>query len=224
MRINKFLAQATGISRRAADSAIQQGRVTVNGAPVHPGQDVADTDSVTLDNNPVKQQHSHTTIILYKPTGFVVSREGQGSRTIYELLPVNLHRLKPVGRLDKDSSGLLLLTDDGQLANSLTHPRYEKTKVYELQLDQPLAVKDWQTITQKGVNLEDGPSRFHLTAADHGQNLEWIATLREGRNRQIRRTLDALGYKVKKLHRTKFGDYELPTDLEIGNFRATLNN
>jgi 23S rRNA pseudouridine2605 synthase len=224
MRINKYLAQATGISRRAADSAIQQGRVAVNGLPVEPGQDVTDTDNVTLDNSPVKQQPGFTTIILNKPAGFVVSREGQGSKTIYELLPNRLHHLKPVGRLDKDSSGLLLLTNDGQLANSLTHPRYEKTKIYEVRLDKALAQKDQRAITEQGVNLEDGPSRFELANVGHGQNLEWIATLKEGRNRQIRRTFAALGYRVKKLHRTKFGDYELPTDLESGRFSAELNN
>lgn len=220
MRINKYLALATGISRRAADNAIQEGRVLVNGSPIQPGQDVSEADNVTLDNTPVKQQQNRTTIILNKPTGFVVSRDGQGSETIYGLLPANLHRLKPVGRLDKDSSGLLLLTDDGQLANQLTHPRFQKTKVYELRLDKPLAAKDWQAITQNGVNLEDGPSRFGLKGAGE----IWTAILTEGRNRQIRRTFAARGYTVKKLHRTKFGDYALPTDLEAGGFRVEPSN
>lgn len=224
MRINKYLALATGISRRAADSAIQEGRVLVNGSPPQPGQDVSEADNITLDNSPVEQQQNHTTIILNKPTGFVVSRDGQGSQTIYELLPANLHRLKPVGRLDKDSSGLLLLTDDGQLANRLTHPRFQKTKVYELRLDKPLSVKDWQAITQSGVNLEDGPSRFELASAIPNQTINLIATLKEGRNRQIRRTFAALGYTVKKLHRTKFGDYTLPMDLDSGRFKAEPSN
>ena len=138
MRINKFIAQATGLSRRAADTAIGEGRVLVNGQKPSAGQDVSTNDAVLMDGKRITAPNQAQTIILNKPVGYVVSRDGQGSQTIYDLLPPELHQLKPVGRLDKDSSGLLLLTNDGQLAQELTHPRYQKTKIYEIRLDKPL--------------------------------------------------------------------------------------
>src|SRR4051812_22727125 len=109
MRINKYIAQATGLSRRAADTAIAVGRVLVNQQLPSVGYDVRPDDSVTLDGIAITPAVNTITIILNKPTGYVVSREGQGSKTIYDLLPPEYHTLKPVGRLDKDSSGLLLL-------------------------------------------------------------------------------------------------------------------
>lgn len=219
MRINKYIAQATGISRRAADDAIQQGRVKVNGYPVQAGLAVVDGDVVTLDGQALQPRQEHTTIILNKPTGYVVSREGQGSQTIYNLIPQNLHHLKPVGRLDKNSSGLLLLTNDGQLANRLTHPSFQKSKIYELLLNKPLQPEHLKTITDTGVSLDDGISRFVLKPTANTK--EWTAELKEGRNRQIRRTFEALGYRVVKLHRTKFGDYELPDGLRPGESNSS---
>src|SRR5690606_26190885 len=161
MRINRYVAVATGLSRRAADKAIEEGRVTVNGQVATPGQDVGDNDTVTLDGQRVTASAKTTTIMLNKPEGYVVSRSGQGSKTIYDLLPARYHRLKPVGRLDKDSSGLLLLTDNGQLAQELTHPKYEKTKVYEVDLDRPLAPDALRKL-QTGVKLEDGMSHLDV--------------------------------------------------------------
>lgn len=215
MRINKYLAQSTGLSRRAADEAIQHNRVKINDQRPLFGQEVADTDKVTLDDKTVRPPELYTTILLNKPAGYVVSREGQGSETVYDLLPAELHHIKPVGRLDKDSSGLLLMTDDGQLANQLTHPRYQKIKVYEVELDRPLTAQDLSKI-ETGVQLEDGPSRFDLQKSSNDK--QWIATLQEGRNRQIRRTFDTLGYRVEKLHRTHFGDYDL-TNLSSGQWK-----
>lgn len=126
MRVNKFVAQATGMSRRTADQAIEWSRVTVNGQKVSAGYDVQETDTVTLDDKPIQIPTQATTIILNKPVGYVVSRDGQGSKTIYDLLPDSMQHLKPIGRLDKASSGLLLLTTDGDLAQRLTHPSYKK--------------------------------------------------------------------------------------------------
>src|SRR6185503_16477500 len=104
MRINKFIAFASGLSRRAADTAIAAGRVQVNGAVPDAGQDITNADTVLLDGKPLYAPEQMQTVIFNKPVGFVVSRDGQGSRTIYDLLPVKYHRLKPVGRLDKDRS------------------------------------------------------------------------------------------------------------------------
>jgi 23S rRNA pseudouridine2605 synthase len=205
VRINQYIASATGISRRAADQAIIEGRVSLNCNPAQHGNTVAATDLVTFDGQPLTSDNEKVTIMLNKPVGYVVSRDGQGSQTIYDLLPPKYHSLKPVGRLDKDSSGLLLLTNDGQLANELTHPRYSKTKVYEIELDKPLRAAD-QAKVEQGVKLDDGLSRLQIKDLD-GKSFTVIMT--EGRNRQIRRTFDAVGYDVRKLHRTEFGRHKL---------------
>lgn len=218
MRINKFVAQATGLSRRSADAAIAADRVRVNGQASNPGADISDNDVVTLDRRPITAPKTITTIVLNKPTGYVCSRVGQGSRTVYDLFPAELHHLKPVGRLDKDSSGLLLLTNDGNLANQLTHPRYAKEKTYELELDKPLKRSSQQRIEQ-GIQLEDGASRLAL----EGAGKKWLVRMSEGRNRQIRRTFDAVGYRVTKLHRVQFGEFVLDDSngvhLGAGQFR-----
>ena len=215
MRINKYLALSTGMSRRAADTAIAEGRVTVNGNTPSPGQAVQPKDRVLLDGTPVTPTIAHTTIMLNKPTGYVVSRNGQGSPTVYDLLPPRLHHLKPIGRLDKDSSGLLLLTDDGQLAQELTHPSRQKVKAYDVTLNKPLGFKEY-TALQKGVTLTDGISHLAVTFAQKHYDTQTLAAtykvrMSEGRKRQIRRTFVTLGYQVTQLHRTHFGDFSLGT-------------
>ena len=206
MRVNKFVAQATGISRRAADTAIKNGRVKIGPQVAQLGDEVIEADSVSLDGKVIGIR-SITTIILNKPVGYVCSREGQGAKTIYDLLPQQYHALKPVGRLDKDSSGLLILTNDGELANQLTHPRYSKTKIYEVVLDKPLQPLHQQMINDHGVILQDGNSKLGLQKMESDKS--WQVTMSEGRNRQIRRTFDSLGYSVTKLHRTSLGNYRL---------------
>jgi 23S rRNA pseudouridine2605 synthase len=218
MRINKYIAQSTGLSRRVADKAVEQGNVLVNGMPATPGQEVGEQDVVTLSGKTLTPPVKIQTIMLNKPIGYVVSRDGQGSKTIYELLPPELHHLKPIGRLDKDSSGLLLLTTDGQLAQELTHPKYQKTKIYEVRLSTPLAPLHRQMISDHGIQLTDGPSKLHLERATDGDDQNWRVTMHEGRNRQIRRTFAALGYMVTKLHRTNFGNFALG-DLQMGAYR-----
>jgi 23S rRNA pseudouridine2605 synthase len=209
MRLNKFLASGTSLSRRAADAAIAAGRVTVNGKPAEQGMDVSETDTVTLDGVSTSSVVSSTTVMLNKPRGYVVSRSGQGSKTIYDVLPAGYRQLNPVGRLDKDSSGLLLLTNDGQLAEQLTHPSHQKIKVYEVMLDKPLQPLHRQMISDHGVLLEDGVSKIQLERQSDGSDTRWIVRMHEGRNRQIRRTFAALGYTVQTLHRTHFGDFSL---------------
>jgi 23S rRNA pseudouridine2605 synthase len=209
MRINRYVAAASGLSRRAADAAVAQGRVQVNGYAAQTGQDVTANDTVTLDGTAIHAPAYHQTILLNKPTGYVVSREGQGSRTIYDILPPELHHLKPVGRLDKESSGLLLLTTDGQLAQTLTHPKYQKTKHYEVTLNKPLAPDAFAQL-KEGVQLEDGASHLTVQLVPEVTN-QYTVAMHEGRNRQIRRTFDALDYSVVRLHRTQFGDYTLGT-------------
>jgi 23S rRNA pseudouridine2605 synthase len=217
MRINKFIALATGMSRRSADTVVEQGNVTVNGQTASAGQQIEDTDDVRLVGKSIKLPRI-ATVLLNKPAGYVVSRDGQGSKTIYDLLPSMYQQLKPIGRLDKDSSGLLLLTNDGNLAHELTHPSSKKVKVYEVSLNTALQPLHRQMISDYGVQLEDGMSRFELERLQDGDDKAWCVSMHEGRNRQIRRTFSALGYSVKKLHRTNFGPYQLG-DLADGTIK-----
>lgn len=196
------------MSRRAVDSAILSGRVTVNGTPASVGQSIDPRkDQVKLDSQVVTEAEKQT-IMLNKPVDYVCSREGQGSKTIYDLLPPELHQLKPIGRLDKDSSGLLLLTNNGDFANQMSHPSFIKQKVYQVLLNKPLQPLHQQMISDNGIMLDDGPSKLILESQNHHRD-QWQVTMHEGRNRQIRRTFDALGYTVTRLHRTKFGPYNL---------------
>lgn len=208
MRINKYIALATGLSRRAADKTLAEGRVRVNDKYPDAGYDVTDTDNVTLDGRKITPALK-VTILLNKPVGYVVSRDGQGSETVYDLLPLEYEQLKPVGRLDKMSSGLLLMTNDGDLANELTHPSRQKIKIYEVTLSKPLEPLHHQMLVDFGVQLDDGVSKFKQLEKLNDLSTKWKVVMSEGRNRQIRRTFGALGYGVKRLHRSHFGPYEL---------------
>jgi 23S rRNA pseudouridine2605 synthase len=212
MRLNQYIALHTGISRRRADELIKSSKVLVNHRQPQLGQIVEAEDKIEVNGLELKKIPKLTTIMLNKPVGYVCSRAGQGSRTIYDLLPKRLHHLKPAGRLDKDSSGLLIMTNDGHLANQLTHPHHQKKKVYEVELDKPLTREDKNKI-EEGVMLKDGLSRLEVT--DYGleqgsdKTVTYRVAMHEGRNRQIRRTFAALGYNITKLHRTHFGSYTL---------------
>lgn len=140
--------------------------MTVNGLTAVKGTEVNPHDEVKLDTSTVRPPASYTTILFHKPIGYVCSRNGQGSATIFDLLPPEYQSLQPIGRLDKDSSGLLLLTNDGHVAEQLSHPRYGKTKVYTVLLDKPLQPLHKQMIVDYGVMLEDGPSRFQIATQD----------------------------------------------------------
>lgn len=220
-RLNKFIAHSIGLSRREADQAISDGRVKINRVTASLGAQVGPGDSVTFDDKPVQSRTEYTYLLLNKPVGYVCSRRQQGdSPTIYDLLPRQYRSLKPVGRLDRDSSGLLLLTDDGDFAHKMTHPRFAKTKIYTVELDQPLQPLHMQMINDHGISLADGPSHMNVSRLDDAKtNTErYQVTMSEGRNRQIRRTFLALGYQVTKLHRIQFGQFSL-TDLEHKKYR-----
>ena len=216
MRINKYIAQATGFSRRAVDTMIDESTITVNGAVAVRGQEVDESDQVVVNGKLVTPQSS-LTILVNKPFGYVCSKNGQGSKTIYELLPEKYQHLKTVGRLDKNSSGIILLTSDGNLAYELTHPSKVKLKRYEIALDRPLQPLHQQIIQAPGVQLEDGLSRLRLAKLDD-DGIKWEVVMHEGRNRQIRRTFESLGYSVMKLHRTNFGNYKLG-ELKSGHIK-----
>lgn len=188
----------------------------VNGEPAKAGQTVTAKDTVTIDGKTISAKNPVITILLNKPRGYVCSRDGQGSQTIYELLPQDLQLLNPVGRLDKDSSGLLLMTTDGQLAHELSHPRFAKVKKYTVTFGRPLEPLHQQMVSDHGIKLEDGVSKLTLTKKDE-VGKEFEVTMHEGRNRQIRRTFAALGYQVGSLHRTDFGPYHLG-DVATGQY------
>lgn len=214
MRLNRFIALATGLSRRAADRAIIDGQVEVDGSAAIVGTDTSADTTVTYRGQRITPSH-HRYVALNKPVGYITSRASQGGApTIYDLLPPQLHNLKPVGRLDRDSQGLVLLTNDGDLAQLLTHPSGEHSKQYRLLLDRPLLRADRLRLA-RGVELVDGLSQPEIVQA---KGVVVDLALTEGRNRQLRRTMGELGYQVKRLDRLRLGKLWLG-ELPLGQWR-----
>jgi 23S rRNA pseudouridine2605 synthase len=209
MRINQYIALNSHYSRREADELLADQRVAVNGLTARLGQQVTDQDTVAIDNQALAVQTKRY-VLMHKPVGYVCSRHGQGAPTVYGLLPDELSHLQTVGRLDKDSSGLILLTNDGAFAHEMTHPKFAKEKVYHVTLDRNLSESDQTTLNGR-VELEDGTSTVRVSQlpAPSAQLPSYEVRMREGRNRQIRRTFDHLGYTVRALHRTTFGPYTI---------------
>ena len=219
IRLNKYLAERLGVSRREADDLITAGKITVDNQVAILGTKIDETSKVCYNKKVIPFQTEYVYLAFNKPVGYVCSRRAQGSApTLYDLLPNKFHKLKTVGRLDKDSSGLILLTNDGDFAFQLTHPKFHKEKMYEVKLDKPLEPLHQQMISDFGVVLPDGVSKFTIVR----DTSHYIVTLKEGRNRQIRRTFAALGYQVTKLHRTQFGKYQLGT-LKSGKYQVISN-
>lgn len=211
-RLNKYLAFHLGVSRRKADEMIEKGIVTVDGQQAIIGGRITSEQVVAIQGTPIVEKNAYTYLAFHKPTGYVCSRRQQGDiPTIYSALPKQYHDLKPVGRLDADSSGLILLTDDGDFAQAMTHPSNYKLKRYEVSLHDELQPLHQQIINDYGIQLEDGPSKLTLETTSENNRRDWIVTMSEGRNRQIRRTFASLGYTVVRLHRTNFGNYSLDT-------------
>lgn len=206
MRLAKFLAHGGVASRRKAEVIIGKGRVTVGGKVVtDPARDVGDGDDVRVDGSLVGTEALEVWAVN-KPAGVVSTAREPGSRPAVVGLVDSGARLYPVGRLDVDSTGLLLLTNDGALANRLTHPRYGVAKAYRAELRRPPSDADLRRLAS-GVELEDG-----MTAPAELRRLgerEVELTLREGRNRQVRRMAEAVGNRVVSLRRVRFGSVEL---------------
>ena len=221
-RLNKYLALQQGISRREADILIEKGHVKINDNIAILGSRVNPNDIVSINGKLVNEKRTkYTYLLFHKPVGYVCSRRAQGSvPTIYALIPSEFHVLKPVGRLDKDSSGVLLLTNDGDFAHQMTHPKFHKTKVYEVQLDHDLEPLHQQMISDYGIQLDDGTSQLSLMRLSESDRKGWQVTMSEGRNRQIRRTFNSLGYTVEALRRTNFGQYSLG-DIKSGTWKLT---
>jgi pseudouridine synthase len=214
MRLNAWLARAGVASRRKADDLIKAGRVTVNGRPGQLNTFVQRTDEVSLDGEPLAKQ-ALSYVLLYKPAGVVTTAsDPQGRTTVLDLVD-HPNRVVPVGRLDADTTGALLLTNDGDLAHRLAHPRYEVDKVYVAEV--------WGQPTDgtlrklaEGVKLEDGKTAPASVRRIEGGRIE--LTIHEGRNRQVKRMLEAVGHRVRTLHRSSYGPLKLE-GLEPGAWR-----
>ena len=220
MRLQKFMAAAGVASRRASESLIADGRVTVNGERVtDPARDVGAEDRVEVDGAPVAAEGERVVYAVHKPAGVVsTASDPQGRRTVVSLVDSPL-RLYPVGRLDIDTTGLILLTNDGALAHRLTHPRFEVPKTYRATLDPPPLTDAQIRALRAGVTLEDGrtaPARVRRLGRREDNRIE--LTIHEGRNRQVRRMCEAIGHRVRRLERVAFGALDLG-DLPVGAVR-----
>lgn len=218
MRLAKYLASAGVASRRASEAIVRAGRVTVDGETVtDPARDVGPRDAeVAVDGKAVNTTHQRVVYALNKPAGVVsTARDPQGRPTVVSLVP-QTERLYPVGRLDIDTTGLILLTNEGELAHRLTHPSFEVEKTYRaVVVGPPLRDRALKAL-RDGVELEDGvtsPARVRRVSAD---TLE--ITIHEGRKRQVKRMCEAVGHPVKRLERVGFGPLRLG-DLPRGRWR-----
>jgi len=234
MRLNRFLAQCGLGSRRKCESLIQAGRVAIDGIVVKSLSTIVDNSNniVTVDGQRVSPPDIFIYILMNKPEGYVTTASDElGRKTVMDLIPKSI-RVFSVGRLDKNSSGALLLTNDGQLAYRLIHPKFNVDKIYRVTLNQ--AIRDIHIRKlQSGVVLEDGitnPCRIKVIRNDRTQ-IE--ITLHEGRKRQIRRMLKSLGYEVERLIRIQFaslnlaglkpGEWRYLTEKEVSELKAVVS-
>lgn len=220
MRINKYLAQCGVASRRDCDKLVADGRVTVNGRPADVGADVEEGDVIKVDGKVVTVKKNEY-YILHKPKGYLCTvSDDKGRKTVMDILGSSVGRVYPVGRLDYDSEGLLILTTDGELAQHLTHPSNEVPKTYVVKVEGRLTEADLNPI-RSGIEIEGGyvtkKCRAHIIETNRDFTRVEI-TLREGKNREIRKMFAAIGKEVTLLKRTKVGELSL-RGLDRGAFR-----
>ena len=227
--LNKYIAHSGVCSRRDAAELIKQGKVTVNGQPVtEPGTKVVPTDTVKVDGKKVTISHNFVYILLNKPKDYITTTDDpQGRRTVLDLIRhATPERVFPVGRLDRNTSGVLLLTNDGDLAQKLAHPSHEIKKIYHVVLDKPLTKADFDKIIGGSITLEDGPAMVDVLAyADPKDRTQIGLEIHSGRNRIVRRIFEHLGYDVRGLDRVMYagltkknvqrGKWRLLTEKEI---------
>lgn len=221
MRLQKFMADCGVASRRACEQLITDGRVTVNGEPAVLGMSVEDGDEVKLDGKRLKPEQKRVVLMLYKPRGVVsTASDEKGRKTVQAFVSELPYRLYNVGRLDLNSEGLLLLTNDGELCNHLMHPRYGVQKTYRVVCDGTLSATEIATLTN-GVELEDGltaPAKVTNIRRSTTGGTAFSITIHEGRNRQIRRMLEAVGHRTLRLKREQYGNLRLG-ELKPGEWR-----
>jgi len=220
-RLQKVLARAGFGGRRTAEAVIAAGRVTVDGVVATLGAKVdPDLARIEVDGQPITLETRELTLVLNKPTGYVVTRNDERGRpTVYDLVQYAPENLRYVGRLDGDTSGLLLLTTDGELAHRLTHPSYRVDKVYEAHVEGRVPDGALQRMAD-GLILDDGPTQPAEITRLPGEEppTRVRVVIHEGRNRQVRRMFDAVGHLVFRLHRTQVGPVHLG-DLRLGTIR-----
>ncbi|MBR3890042.1 rRNA pseudouridine synthase [bacterium] len=204
-RLNKFIASSGLCSRRKADELIEAGKVVVNGKVVKElGFQIGPKDKVTINNQlikPLKNEYYK----FYKPAGYITTSDDEkGRKTIYDILPKELHKLKPVGRLDKDSTGLIILTNDGELINQLTHPSVKVVKVYTVTVEGKVTINDLETLA-KGIEIEKGKMAYAEARPLEFDKNETVlqVVLYQGLNRQIRKMFDYVGHPVISLKRVQ---------------------
>ncbi len=224
MRINKYLASSGIASRRESDKLVQDGRVTVNGKVVSLGIEVSDSDKVCVDGKPVSIKKNEY-YILNKPKGYICSvSDDRGRKTVLDLMPKNIGRIYPVGRLDYDSEGLLILTTDGELAQHLTHPSNNVPKTYLVKVEGRLTESDLNPI-RSGIEI-DGyvtkKSKANIVETNKDFTKAHI-TIYEGKNREIRKMFSAIGKEVSLLKRIKIGELSLK-GLDRGEYRKLTNH
>lgn len=220
-QLNKFIAHSGVCSRRDAAELVKSGKVKVNGQVVEePGFKVRDTDDIKVNGKKVTLQKNMVYILLNKPKDYITTTsDPQGRQTVLQLIQnATNERIYPVGRLDRNTTGVLLLTNDGDLAQKLSHPSYEIKKIYEVRLDKPLAKKDFDAIL-KGITLEDGiVSPDSLAYADAKDKSIIGIEIHSGRNRIVRRIFEHLGYDVKNLDRVLYANLT-KKNVERGKWR-----
>jgi 23S rRNA pseudouridine2605 synthase len=221
MRLAKYLARSGVASRRASEQLVRSGRVRVGGEVVRdPARDVDSSDAVTFDGEAVLDRGARLVYAVNKPAGVVsTARDPQRRPTVVSLVPDADARLYPVGRLDIDTTGLILLTNDGELAYRLTHPRFELPKKYRAVVAHPPVSERALRALRGGVELEDGPTAPARVRRLRDNELE--ITIHEGRKRQIKRMCAAVGHPVRRLERVAFGSLELGRLAPGGHRRLT---
>jgi 23S rRNA pseudouridine2605 synthase len=221
MRLNRFVSHSGVASRRKASELIKAGEVKVNGETIlNPGHRVVESDVITYKGKQLRRESEMIYILLNKPKDCITTvTDDRGRKTVMDILPKNLPvRIFPVGRLDRNTTGLLLLTNDGDLAQRLIHPRHQISKVYEAVLNKPLLATHLQAI-REGITLEDGPVEVDAINYIYNRGKNEVAMeIHLGRNRIVRRIFEHFGYQVIKLDRTRFGTLT-KKDLGRGRFR-----
>lgn len=208
VRLQKYLADAGVASRRKCEELIAQGKVEIDGQVVTTqGTKVTGEERIKVDGREIRQEQRKVYILLNKPVGYISTAKDQFSRkTVLDLVDTVKERVYPVGRLDYDTSGLLLLTNDGALANKLTHPKHEIPKVYRTMIEGVLSEEDINSL-QEGVTIEEyktAPAKVQVIEAGKKESIVEI-TIHEGRNRQVRKMFETLGYAVLRLKRVAIG-------------------
>ncbi|MEG1637114.1 MAG: pseudouridine synthase [Cellulosilyticaceae bacterium] len=221
MRLQKYLAQAGVASRRKSEEYILQGRVKVNGEVVKElGTIVKEGDNVAFDNKPIKAEENIQYYMLNKPTGYITSASDEKDReTVLDLMAEVHERIFPVGRLDYNTSGLLILTNDGELTYKLTHPKHHVDKTYVAKVRGDVRIEDVKRL-EKGVEIDDyttAPAKVKVIKR-MGNSTTLSITIHEGRNRQVRKMCSAIGYDVFHLRRVSIGKLEIG-DLQVGKWR-----